>query len=294
MQKAFVRAFACGASLAALAASASAQSAGTFDLGRIETVTVTAGSTAAPEMSAATVSNETMFDFHKVSVDKALDLVPGAASSNSGGSRNEQLIFVRGFDRFETPLSIDGIRVYLPADNRLDFGRFLTADLSQVQVAKGYVSVLNGPGALGGAINLVTRKPTQDFEVDARSGLLLGSSGSLDEATASLSLGTKQDNYYLQGSTAWSEQSRFELPATFQPTATENGGFRDHSRARDWSLHLKAGYTPNDTDEYSISYLKQTAARTRLSLSPTLSAPSATGAGPIGTFPASISSPARR
>ena len=42
-------------------------------------------------------------------------------------------------------------RVYLPADNRLDFGRFLTADLSQVQVAKGYVSVLNGPGALGGA-----------------------------------------------------------------------------------------------------------------------------------------------
>ena len=38
-----------------------------------------------------------------------------------------------GFDRFQVPLSIDGIRVYLPADNRLDFARFLTPDVAQVQ-----------------------------------------------------------------------------------------------------------------------------------------------------------------
>ena len=48
---------------------------------------------------------------------------------------------------------------------------------------------------------------------------------------------------------------------TFAPTATENGGARDHSRTRDWTLHLKAGYTPNDTDEYSLSYLKQTSGK---------------------------------
>ncbi len=63
---------------------------------------------------------------------------------------------MRGFDRFRVPLYMDGVRIYLPADNRLDFNRFLTADLSEVQVQKGYVSVLNGPGGLGGAINLVS------------------------------------------------------------------------------------------------------------------------------------------
>lgn len=31
---------------------------------------------------------------------------------------------MRGFDRFQVPLSIDGIRVYLPSDNRMDYGRF--------------------------------------------------------------------------------------------------------------------------------------------------------------------------
>jgi iron complex outermembrane receptor protein len=81
------------------------------------------------------------------------------AASNSGGSRNEQLLFVRGFDRFQVPLTIDGIRVYLPADNRLDFDRFLTADLSQIQVAKGYVSVLNGPGTLSPASRKKNTKP---------------------------------------------------------------------------------------------------------------------------------------
>lgn len=59
-------------------------------------------------------------------------MVPGVSAANSGGSRNERLIFVRGFDRFQVPLSIDGIRVYLPADNRLDFGRFLTPDLAEI------------------------------------------------------------------------------------------------------------------------------------------------------------------
>ena len=233
---------------------------GIFSLGQIETVTVTAASQDGA-MSANTLDNETLYTLHETSLDRALDIIPGVASSNSGGSRNEQLLFVHGFDRFQVPISVDGIRIYLPADNRLDFARFLTGNLSQIQVAKGYVSVLNGPGALGGAINLVTRKPGSELDVDARAGLTAGVSGSLNQSTASLSVGTRQDDFYLQASTAWSEQSRFELSNQYVPTSTENGGFRDHSRAHDWTLNLKAGYTPNDTDEYSISYIKQTSGK---------------------------------
>src|ERR1700742_4480479 len=181
----------------------SAGTQGTFSLGQIETVTVTAQSQNTPiAMSQSVLSNETLFAFHDTSLNQSLDMMPGVSASNSGGPRNEQLLFVHGFDRFQTPISIDGIRVYLPADNRLDFGRFLTADLSQVQVAQGYVSVLNGPGAMGGAINLVTRKPTSELDIDARSGLTLGNSGSLDSGSASLSVGTNQGDYYLQGSYA--------------------------------------------------------------------------------------------
>ncbi|MDN3713561.1 TonB-dependent receptor plug domain-containing protein [Paracoccus cavernae] len=108
----------------------------------------------------AIVDSEEILHSNRQTLDDAMRVVPGVSVGNTGGSRNERLISVRGFDRLQVPLSVDGIRVYLPADNRLDFGRFLTPDLAEVQVQKGYVSVLNGPGAMGGAINLVTRKPT--------------------------------------------------------------------------------------------------------------------------------------
>jgi len=41
-----------------------------------------------------------------------------------------------------------------------------------IQIQKGYASVLDGPGAMGGAINLVTMTPTKRFE--AEGGLSAG------------------------------------------------------------------------------------------------------------------------
>jgi iron complex outermembrane receptor protein len=58
------------------------------------------------------------------------------------------------------------VRVYLPVDNRLDFSRFLTSDIAEIQIQKGYASVLDGPGGMGGAINLVSRKPVKPFEAN--------------------------------------------------------------------------------------------------------------------------------
>ena len=128
-----------------------------FSLGQI---IVTAPRTSGIEIDGSTLSSDAIYSFNRTSLDDAVNLMPGVSAGNSGGTRNERLVFVRGFDRFQVPLSIDGIRVYLPADNRLDYGRFLTTDIAEVQVAKGYASVLDGPGAMGGAINLVTSKPT--------------------------------------------------------------------------------------------------------------------------------------
>src|SRR5262249_59436243 len=101
--------------------------------------------------------------------DQAVKLIPGVSSTlDTNGRRNEHDIVVRGFGRQQVPLYVDGIQVYLPADNRLDFNRFLTQDVAEIEVQKGYVSVLDGPGGMGGAINLVTRKPTKALESEVR------------------------------------------------------------------------------------------------------------------------------
>jgi len=203
------------------------------------------------------ISNADMFKFSKDTLDQAVSLVPGVVGANSGGTRNERLIYVRGFDRFQVPLSIDGIRIYLPADNRLDMGRFLTADVAEVQIAKGYVSVLDGPGGMGGAINLVTRKPTKEVDGEMRAGMVNGRDGRVEAGSTYGYLGTRQPNYYLQASGNFLKSNGWVLSDDYTPTSQQGSGLRDHSDTTDWRINLRAALTPNATDEYSLSYIKQ-------------------------------------
>ena len=229
--------------------SATGEPANVFTLGQLDLI------------GGTVITGDAMWAFSKNTLDSALALAPGVVASNSGGSRNEQLVFVRGFDRFQVPLSIDGIRVYLPADNRIDFARFLTPDISEVQIAKGYTSVLNGPGGLGGAINLVTKKPTKAVEGEVQGGLSFGTDGSYEGYKTYASVGTKQKGYYLQASGTLIDSDGWMLSEKFTPTSVENGGLRINSDTRDWQVNLKAGLTPNATDDYSINYSKQSGSK---------------------------------
>ena len=235
-----------------------------FGLGQIIVTAPTAPKpSGGPAIGGSTLSAEAIYAFNRNSLDEAAQLLPGVSASNSGGSRNERLIFVRGFDRFQVPLSIDGIRVYLPADNRLDYGRFLTPDVAELQVAKGYASVLDGPGAMGGAVNLVTRKPTQAIEAEARGTLSLDRGVDYAGYNVFGLLGTRHESWYAQGSYTRSHSGHWDLAGGYAPIAgsAENGGERDFSRTRDWRVNGKLGATPNATDEYSISYTRQEGAK---------------------------------
>jgi iron complex outermembrane receptor protein len=220
--------------------------AGVFTLGQLDMI------------GGSVVSDEAIWTFNKTTLDQAVNIVPGVTANTLGGRRNERDILVRGFDRLRAPLSIDGVRVYLPADNRLDFARFLTPDVSEIQIQKGYVSVLNGPGGMGGAVNLVSRKPTKEIEGEARLGATFdGRDGARNSWNGYVSSGTRQDMYYAQVSGTLVDVDWWNLSNDFTPTPIENGGARDLSDTRDWRFNAKAGFTPNATDEYAISYTVQ-------------------------------------
>jgi len=230
---------------------------GAYELGMIHVTAPVGEGSEFGEFGGSTISNAQTETYNKPTLDKALELVPGVAAAPSGNQRNETNIYVHGFDRLQVPLSVDGVRIYLPADNRLDFSRFLTDDIAQIQIAKGYVSVLDGPGGLGGAINLVTKKPVKAYEGEWRSQVDFGNTGKFDGFKNYARVGSKQDNFYVQASGTWRKVEGWELPSSFTPTAMENGGRRDYSDSKDWSVNVKAGWTPNPTDEYSINFIKQ-------------------------------------
>jgi iron complex outermembrane receptor protein len=206
----------------------------------------------------STVSNQAMWTFNTNTLEQAAAIAPGVSMVNYGGTRNERDVYVRGFDRWRVPLTLDGARIYLPADNRLDLARFLTPDLAEIQIEKGYVSVLNGPGGMGGSINLVSRKPTKAFESEARVGATFdGDLASRNSVTGYGRVGTKQDLGYAQISGTIVDLDQWNLSDDFKATSVENGGMRDGSDTRDWRVNAKVGYTPNSTDEYAFSYTKQ-------------------------------------
>jgi len=226
-----------------------------FDMGQI----VVVGSTDdQPGVGGAVLTDEQIRTFDRRSLDQAVNVVPGVVSTfDANGRRNESDIFVRGFGRWQVPLSVDGVRIYLPADNRLDFARFLTADVSEIQIQKGYASVLDGPGGMGGAINLVTRKPTKPFEAEA--SIWTGGRDSAEGWNGAVLLGTRQPRYYIQGSANYSDRNYWSLSGNYEPTpgSLQPAGRRLSSDTSDSRYNLKAGWTPNDTDEYTFNYIKQ-------------------------------------
>lgn len=229
------------------AQSAVAESDYVFNLGEI---LVTAPKDDSLPVATETIGMEEIRLHNRTTVGDALNLLPGVTLSNN--LRNEQMVSVRGYDARQVPLFIDGIPVYVPYDGYVDLGRFTTGDLAAIQVAKGYSSVSFGPNTLGGAINLVSRKPTKELEGDARIGF---SQENTKEVSANV--GTNQGTWYVQAGASYRDSDGFRLSDDFKPTATEDGGRRDNSQSRDQKVSLKFGLTPNETDEYALSYYKQ-------------------------------------
>lgn len=223
----------------------------TFTLG---TVTVTGARAQVGEMpqdqAGSLVTRLQMLQFGRDTVGSAVNLLPGVTLSHN--PRNELLVFVRGFDARQVPLFVDGVPVYVPYDGYVDFNRFGTQDLAGIQVAKGFSSIAYGPNALGGAINIVTRKPSRALEGDVSLGVADGG-----DQRAALNLGSRQGSWYAQAGLSHRQADGFRLSRDFVATPTEDGGLRNNSDRRDSKLSLKVGLTPNKTDEYALAYYKQ-------------------------------------
>lgn len=193
--------------------------------------------------------------FNREDLSSALKLLPGLNISNVGG-RNEAMLYLRGFDLRQVPIYADGVPIYVPYDGYIDLSRFTTYDLSKISVSKGFTSILYGSNTLGGAVNLISRKPVRQFEIDGQSGVKFSNSG-VNGYHSSLNVGGKYDKFYYLANISYLKKDFMSLSDDFVARKGENGGRRDHSESEDFKTNLKIGYTPNATDEYSINYIIQ-------------------------------------
>jgi iron complex outermembrane receptor protein len=179
------------------------------------------------------------------------EYLPGVSVDHKS-PRNQTGISIRGFDTQQVPLYLDGIPIYVPYDGFVDLTRFLTSDIAEIEVAKGYSSPLSGPNGLGGAINLVTREPQAKRQAELSIGT--GSGNMLD---SSLRLGSRWRYFFVQGSIDWLQGDYFPLSGNFPLNLQQPTYRRVNSDQRDERFSGRIGWTPKGQDVYVFSYVNQ-------------------------------------
>jgi len=184
-------------------------------------------------------------------VKDAIEYLPGVSVDHKA-PRNQSGISIGGFDMRQVPLYQDGIPLYVPFDGFVDLSRYLTSDVAEVQVGKGYSSPLLGPNLLGGVINLVTRQPEQKIEGNAFVG-----SGTGNLLSSGLGVGSRWKRFFLQGSADRLQSTFFPISASFVPNAQQRDDHRSNAYQRDERFRGRLGWTPNEQDSYVFSYSNQ-------------------------------------
>jgi iron complex outermembrane receptor protein len=212
------------------------------------TETVSALSPVANNIDQTEITNR-----NAVNLSQAITYLPGV-SLHRYASRGQAAIFLRGFDVRGVPVYIDGIPIYVPYDGHLDFNRFLTSDISEVQVAKGYSSTLMGPNAMGGAVNLVTREPVKKYEGDLSIGTSSG-----EGLLSSLRLASRRQYFFAQGGLDWAQGEFYPIAHDFVFNNAQSTYQRVNSYQRDEKYSARLGWKPRAQDEYILSYINQKA-----------------------------------
>lgn len=91
---------------------------------------------------------------------EVLSNISGVTSSNNGGPGSRTAFFIRGAESRHTAFSIDGLRLNDASntDRQFDGAFFNPLILSEIKVYKGPQSILYGPDAFSGLVELTTSK----------------------------------------------------------------------------------------------------------------------------------------
>lgn len=91
---------------------------------------------------------------------------PGISLSRNGGFGTTTSLRIRGADASQTVMVIDGVRISDPSatGGGYSFSNLLIDDIERVEILRGPQSILWGSDAIGGVVNVLTRRAEQPLE----------------------------------------------------------------------------------------------------------------------------------
>ena len=150
-------------------------------------------------------------------------------TSLSSGNSN---IRIQGLDGRYTQLLRDGFPLFGGFSSGLSIMQIPPLDLKQFEIIKGSSSTLYGGGAIAGLVNLVSKTPEEEPELDIM-------------VTQTQALGTTGNIFYSQkrNNIGWTIYSSGNYQKAFDP---DDDNFSNLPNTKSFSLHPKFFYYPSD------------------------------------------------
>lgn len=180
--------------------------------------------------------------------------VPGVTINETSGPGSTSTVYLRGSDSRHTLVLIDGVRANDPSSTggEVDFALLAPINIERIEVLRGPQSALYGSDAIGGVINIITRKGEGPARTVVRAEA--GSYGTL-ATSAGVSGSTKDVSYsFVLNQFRTNGFSRYAAGRENDATARQAASGRVSYRANEW-LTLEAGGTALRTQiEYDAAY----------------------------------------
>jgi len=168
-------------------------------------------------------------------VQEAIQWATGIVMYDGVGNAFQQTIDLRGFNGQPVPSTtvfVDGMRMNEPDFNTVNFDLIPYDTIDRIEIIPG-TSAIFGKNALGGVINIITKRGTDKHQVTGET--LFGS--------------FHRERYTINAS---GPIGKFDYYANFG-RETENG-YRDESAARISRFFGKLGYRPTEDTDFTLSY----------------------------------------
>lgn len=221
-------------------------SAGASDLTTLEPVVVTATRLETPlsevASSVTVITHDQIVNKQSTSVVDVLRTVPGLDVVRLGGEGQQTSVFLRGANSTHTLVLVDGIEMNDPANpgRSFDFATLATDNIERIEIVRGPGSTLYGSDALGGVINIITRKGAGKPTVTVS-----GEGGSFETHQEKLSLagGNELLNYSLVAS---------HIESQGISAAGERYDNKERDGYRRTAVSTRLGLTP--TDNFDLDF----------------------------------------
>src|SRR5438309_119774 len=134
--------------------------------------------------SVTVVPGDDVQKYHFETVEDILRSVPGVEIRRSGSLGKLSNISIRGANSNQVQVLVDGVRVKSPTTGQADLSDISPDQIERSEVIRGPQSTLYGADAIGGVVNIITRKGTGPFSASVQQ-----EAGNYDTLSTRTSLG---------------------------------------------------------------------------------------------------------